>query len=39
MRIASLLLAATLAGCTVGPDFIRPPAPTATAYQPAGEAV
>ena len=42
MRIAPLLLATiasgALAGCTVGPDFARPPAPAATGYQPAGEA-
>jgi len=26
-----------LAGCTVGPNFVRPKPPTATAYQPANE--
>jgi len=38
MRIAPLLVVATLAGCTVGPDFAAPQAPAATAYQPSGEA-
>ena len=35
--IPVLLLSATLAGCTVGPDFRRPAAPTATAYLAPGE--
>ncbi|WP_210358500.1 efflux transporter outer membrane subunit [Sphingomonas beigongshangi] len=38
MRAASLvLLAAALAGCTVGPDFQRPQAPAAAGYQAPGE--
>ncbi|WP_395397928.1 efflux transporter outer membrane subunit [Novosphingobium sp. BL-8A] len=38
MRLLSiLLLSATLAGCTVGPDFARPQAPTAKAYLPSNE--
>ncbi len=32
---ASLLLLATLTGCAAGPDFKRPPAPTANGYAPA----
>lgn len=38
MRLLPLLLAATaLAGCTVGPDFARPQAPSATGYTPQSE--
>ncbi len=38
MRLLPLLLAATaLAGCTVGPDFARPQAPSATGYSPPSE--
>ncbi|WP_010186599.1 efflux transporter outer membrane subunit [Sphingomonas sp. PAMC 26605] len=38
MRFLPLLLAATaLAGCTVGPDFVRPQAPSATGYSPPSE--
>ena len=38
MRLLPLLLAATaLAGCTVGPDFTRPAAPTTSAYLPPAE--
>jgi NodT family efflux transporter outer membrane factor (OMF) lipoprotein len=33
------LLAAALCGCTVGPDFTPPPAPTASGYTAADEAV
>lgn len=36
-RLTLLGLATLLAGCTVGPDFTRPAAPAATAYQPANE--
>jgi NodT family efflux transporter outer membrane factor (OMF) lipoprotein len=35
--IASLLAATVLAGCTVGPDFVRPAAPGTTAYLPPSE--
>jgi NodT family efflux transporter outer membrane factor (OMF) lipoprotein len=39
MRLLPLLIAATaLAGCTVGPNFVRPQAPGATTYLPASEA-
>ena len=39
MRLLTLLATATaLAGCTVGPDFERPKAPSATTYIPAREA-
>lgn len=34
----ALLIAAALTGCTVGPDFHRPPAPTGAAYQSADAA-
>lgn len=38
MRLLPILLAATaLAGCTVGPDFARPQAPSATGYSPPSE--
>lgn len=38
MRFVTVLLAATaLTGCTVGPNFVRPQAPGATAYLPARE--
>jgi len=38
MRLLPLLLAATaLAGCTVGPDFTRPAAPSTSAYLPPAE--
>jgi NodT family efflux transporter outer membrane factor (OMF) lipoprotein len=38
MRLLPLLLAATaLAGCTVGPDFARPQAPSTTGYSPPSE--
>lgn len=38
MRLPPLLLAVTaLAGCTVGPNFVRPAAPGATAYLPERE--
>ena len=33
MRRRVVLLAALLAGCTVGPDYQRPPAPVATAFK------
>lgn len=33
MRRRFVLLAALLAGCTVGPDYQRPPAPVATAFK------
>jgi len=33
-RLVSLALLAALAGCTVGPDFHRPAAPTVTGYVP-----
>lgn len=39
MRFTPLLFVATaLTGCTVGPDFVRPQAPTATSYLPTTEA-
>ena len=31
-RLASALLAAVLAGCAAGPDYVPPPAPTQHAY-------
>lgn len=34
--LISLLISAGLAGCAAGPDFKRPPAPTADSYAPAG---
>lgn len=34
--LISLLISAGLAGCAAGPDFKRPPAPTANSYAPAG---
>jgi NodT family efflux transporter outer membrane factor (OMF) lipoprotein len=34
--LVSLLILATLTGCAAGPDFKRPPAPTANGYEPAG---
>ncbi|MGY2736316.1 efflux transporter outer membrane subunit [Sphingomonas sp. UYP23] len=38
MRLLPILLAATaLAGCTVGPDFVRPQAPGETGYRPSSE--
>jgi NodT family efflux transporter outer membrane factor (OMF) lipoprotein len=33
MRRTALLLAAALAGCTVGPDYVRPPAPAPAAFK------
>ncbi|WP_019515164.1 efflux transporter outer membrane subunit [Sphingomonas sp. Mn802worker] len=36
-RFATLAFATALAGCTVGPNFTRPQAPAATAYQSPGE--
>ena len=37
LRSSALLVAALLAGCTVGPDFQRPAAPGDTAYRAPGE--
>jgi NodT family efflux transporter outer membrane factor (OMF) lipoprotein len=34
MKRARLVLLLTLGGCTVGPDFVRPAAPTDTGYTP-----
>jgi len=34
--LVTLLISAVLAGCAVGPDFKRPPAPAANGYTPAG---
>ncbi len=36
LYLTTLLLAAALAGCAAGPDFKRPPAPTANGYLPGG---
>jgi outer membrane protein TolC len=36
--LPALLVATAFAGCTVGPNFERPAAPTATAYRPQAEA-
>jgi NodT family efflux transporter outer membrane factor (OMF) lipoprotein len=36
--LAAALLAAALAGCAVGPDYVRPDAPTAPAYKEAPQA-
>jgi NodT family efflux transporter outer membrane factor (OMF) lipoprotein len=36
--VPALLCASALAGCTVGPNFERPAAPTVTTYRPAAEA-
>ncbi|HTY50874.1 MAG TPA: efflux transporter outer membrane subunit [Steroidobacteraceae bacterium] len=38
VRLAAPLLAALLAACTVGPNFVRPAPPTDTAYRPANPA-
>jgi len=35
MRLTGMLLLGMVAGCTVGPDFQRPPPPQATSYTPA----